>query len=90
MVHFGFPGRFWYIIFIDMLKVLEKGIFGVQANAHHKFDMSVLLKMNKKCNVLMSNINFEPQALFYENKSRHHRDYEFGKKNTQIPMENKL
>ena len=32
-----------------MLKLPEKGIFGVQANAHHKFGMSVLLKMNKKC-----------------------------------------
>ena len=33
-----------------MLKIPEKGIFGVQANAHHKFGMSVLFKMNKKCN----------------------------------------
>jgi len=33
-----------------MLKLPEKGIFCVQANAHHKFGMSVLLKMDKKCN----------------------------------------
>ena len=39
--------------FIDMLKIPEKGIFCVQANAHHKFGMSVLLKMNKKCNFMI-------------------------------------
>ena len=33
--------------FTDMLKIPEKGIFGVQANAHHKFGMPVLEKMYK-------------------------------------------
>ena len=32
-----------------MLKIDEEGIFWVQANVHHKFGMSVLLKMKKKC-----------------------------------------
>ena len=35
--------------FTDMLKIHEKGIFGVQANAHHKFGIPVLRKMYKKC-----------------------------------------
>ena len=28
--------------FIDMLKIPEKGIFGVQANGHHKFGMDIM------------------------------------------------
>ena len=35
--------------FTDMLKIPEKRIFGVQANAHHKFGMPVLRIMCKKC-----------------------------------------
>ena len=36
--------------FTDMLKIPEKGIFGVQANAHHKFGMPELRKMYEKYN----------------------------------------
>ena len=47
--------------FTDMLKIPEKSIFGVQVNAHHKFGMSVLRNMYKKCNFYDHTIVLSPQ-----------------------------
>ena len=49
--------------FTNMLKIPEKGIFGMQANAHHKFGIPVLHKMYQTCNLYDRTIAFsEPNT----------------------------